>query len=145
MSKEQTYPLANIAPAGSNMFAHAPYIFLPAVLQALLSSQSDDILHTIRIDGMLTKPLKELQEYFRAKGGRLVIESEIEHVYLWKDSYVDVHTSKKDNTITISGYLLDSRLHGIVQDLERDFISKNKKNLVFTIIRNPNNSLAIRN
>jgi hypothetical protein len=73
------------------------------------------------------------------------MESEIEYVFIWKDSYVDVHVNKKDTGISIHGYLLDANLHGIEKDLERDFISRNKTNLVFTIIKNPDNSLDIRN
>ena len=135
----------NVVPAGGQVWGHAPYIYLPTVIQALLAS-SDEVLHQVRIDGLLIKPLKELQAYFQAKGGRLVVEAEgQEYVYLWKDSFIDLHVTKKDNTITVSGYLLDSKLHGIVADLERDFISKDKKNLVFTIVKNPDNSLAIRN
>jgi hypothetical protein len=145
MSKDQPYSLDHIAPAGTNVYMHAPYFMLPTVIQALLSSHSGEVLHTLAINGMLIKPLQELKDYFLAKGGRLIMESEIEYVFIWKDSYVDVHVNKKDTGISIHGYLLDANLHGIEKDLERDFISRNKTNLVFTIIKNPDNSLDIRN
>jgi hypothetical protein len=145
MSKDQPYSLDHIAPAGTNVYMHAPYFMLPTVIQALLSSHSGEVLHTLAINGMLIKPLQELKDYFLSKGGRLIMESEIEYVFIWKDSYVDVHVSKKDTGISISGCLLDANLHGIEKDLERDFISRNKTNLVFTIIKNPDNSLDIRN
>ena len=135
----------NVAPAGSQVWGHAPYIYLPTIIEALLSSQ-DGVLHSVHIDGLLTKPLLYLQNYLQAKGGKLVVENKnSEYVYLWKDSFLDIHVTKKDDTIIITGYLLDAKLHEMIAEIESDFISKNKKNLVFTIVKNPANSLAIRN
>jgi hypothetical protein len=142
----KTYSLDNIAPVGSYIYTGAQQIFMPMVLQALLSSDGTKTLRHLKVDGILTKPLEELVAYLRGKGGKCVIQDDDCHhcFFLWEDSFIDVFFDKKTNVIDISGYYLDPSIEQLVKELETAFISKVKNNLVFTIVKS-GDKLAITN
>lgn len=145
MSRDESYSLDHVIPAGSYVYSGASSLYMPTIIQALLSADGDKKLQNIYVSGMLIKPLEDLLSYFQSKGGKCVIDKYKEdYTFIWKDSFLDVDFNKKSNAITVSGYVLDDQLMAMVVDLETTFISTVKKNLVFTIIKS-GDSFQIKN
>ena len=145
MSKDKSYPLENIVPAGGHSGISGYYLFLPRILQALLSAKGDKTLYNINISGVLVKPLDDFLAFMKKKGGKKVISKTTgDYTFVWEESYVDINFDHKSHNIFISGMTLDWQLAHMSQELENDFISKVKTNLVFTIIQS-GGDLAISN
>lgn len=136
MPKDKSYPLEGIIEAGNWGYTTGSSLFAPTVIQALLSAKGKKKLQNISVNGMLVKPLDELFKYFESKGGKCAIaKTSGDYTYVWEESFIDIDFNKKTNTISIAGLTLDPKLTQMTEELEKDFVSKVKKNLVFTIIK----------
>lgn len=137
MPKTKSYSLNNIIQAGNwNNSSGAATLFSPRIYQALLSANGKKVMSNIHSSGVLTKSVGDLLEFFASKGGKLVIShSTGDYAFLWDDSYIAIDYNKKSNAISIAGLTLDPELAKVSTELEAGYISKVKKNLVFTIIK----------
>lgn len=137
-SGKSLFPMGNIVRVGFPWNdANASSIFTPMVIQALMSNLGSKVLHDIHVSGLLTKPLQDLLDYLKGKGGKLAIacEEDGEYTYIWDDTFVAVCFTKKEALISIGGKTCDAELAKISDELKRDFISEAKNNLVFTIVK----------
>lgn len=136
--KNNIYSLDNIQTAGNPyMYISGSALFRPLLIQNLLSSR-EKTLHTTAISGTLTKTLEELQTAFTEAGARIAVNQyNGDFLYVWPDySYSDVDYNKKTNLISITGTFLDPKIGEFISSLEKDFVSKVKKNLIYSIIQN---------
>jgi ATPase family associated with various cellular activities (AAA) len=134
---KRKYSLDNIVEAGGwGAYTTGSALYSPKIVQALLSSDGDKVLQNISVSGVLIKSLDTLFSYIKSLGGKQIVhKTNGDHTFIWEDSYIDVDFNKKSNAISISGYILDPKLLAMVPVLEKDYVSKIKKNLVFTIIK----------
>jgi len=144
---DKEYPLDQIVGAGNySIYTTGTALFMPKLLQSVLSSK-DKVIKNISHNGVLVKTLPELFSFLESRGGRQVVEKVLgDWVYVWDDySFIDIDYNKKNNNISISGMGVNNTLRDLAPHLERDFISKVKKNLIFSIVRNSSGGLDIRN
>jgi hypothetical protein len=137
MSEKKEYSLDHITQVGNwSIYTTGTALFLPQLLQSLLSS-NEKVLQQISIGGVLTKPIDELKEFLSTNGGRLVVSKKTgDYVYVWPDgSYINVDFAEKSKGISISGYATDQKVMDLVPTLEKEFTTKVKTNLIFSIIR----------
>lgn len=144
MPKERSYSLDNIVHSGEWSYNTGFALYMPTIIQALLSSNGEKKLQHLSVSGMLMKSMDELLVFFQGHGGRCIIHKHDAYSYIWDDSFIDIEFNKKTNTISIGGYVLDQKIMDLVPELEKDFVSKVKKNLVFTIVKQ-GESLVIKN
>jgi ATPase family associated with various cellular activities (AAA) len=130
------YPLDSIANVGSYYYVGGAALYTPKLLQAVLSS-SKNVLRNFAESGVLIKDTSELFALMIKHGGRMVVEKHSgDWVFHFKDnSYVDIDLNKKNKNITISGQYLNNTLTTIVEAIKKDFITKVKTNLIFSIIK----------
>lgn len=137
MLQNETYSLDNIISAGEYCYISGETLLLPAIIQIWLSSQGEKKLQDFHIDGMLTSTFNEVDLLLVRHGGKCVLNlHDSSFVYAFDDSYIDIGYDKKDHTIVVSGFTLNPQILELISALEKDHISKVKKNLVFTIIKN---------
>lgn len=145
MSEKEDYSLDHISQVGNwSIYTTGTALYLPKLLQSLLSSD-DKVLQNISVNGVLTKPLDELKAFMVSNGGRLTVSKKTgDYVYLWEDySFINIDFSEKSKNIGISGYTTDQSLIDMAVVLEKDFVTKVKTNLIFSIVRT-SSSLEIR-
>lgn len=133
----KNYSLDNIVPVGTTWIgSDTESIYFPTVLKALLSS-NDKVLRRASYSGVLTKDLEELFTYIKSFSGRMIVDDEKggHFSFVWKDSYLGIAFNKKTNNIRIGGYYLDESLTEMFSFIDTSFVSKEKKNLVFTIVK----------
>lgn len=137
--------LNNIIPIGSWPYVTGNGVMTPYVLQLLLSDKSKT-LTTFLYKGILIKALPELMKAMESKGARCFSKSIdlASMLYIWDHSYVDITYDKKNNAIEIAGHITDPELITFFQSVEVDFISKDKKNIVFSIVQTKS-GLEIKN
>lgn len=134
---EKDYPLQNIIQAGNySVYTTATALYLPKLIQTLLSSD-DKILRTFHVGGLLVKTLDETFDLIESYGGRkTVVKQNGDYVFTFKDtSFVEIDHYKSNNNITINGQVLDPKLIDMALILEKDYVTKVKTNLVFSIIQ----------
>lgn len=137
MPHDETYSLDNIFSAGDFPYVYGQSLLLPKMLQLWLSSKGEKKLQDFHIDGMLTSSIDALFLVVAQYGGKCVLNlHDSTFLYSWEDSFLEIRFYKKDKTITVSGYTLNPQILELISVLEKDHISKVKKNLVFTIIKN---------
>lgn len=139
------YSLDHISQVGNwSIYISGGALFKPRLLQSLLSS--DKVLQDNSVSGTVMKSLEEIQQSIVEAGGRLVVARKSnDFVYVWEDfSYVDVDYNKKTNLISVSGTFTDPRVGELITNLEKDSISKVKKNLIYSIIQT-SSGLEIKN
>jgi hypothetical protein len=130
------YSLDHIANVGSYYYVGGAALYTPKLLQAVLSS-SRNVLRNFNVNGVLLKDISELFSLLISHGGRLVVEKASgDYVYHFKDnSYIDIDFNKKNKNIIISGQYLNRTLTEVIGILEKEFVTKVKANLIFSIIR----------
>lgn len=130
------YSLDNIHNVGEWMYYSAQSILMPRLLQQLLSNNFKKKLEYAICGGLLTKELETLITTIEAQGYSCIIKkSEDEFVFAQDKGYICVHYGKKEKTISMDTWAVDPKLIVFFKKLETDFVSKIKKNLVFSIIR----------
>lgn len=145
MPKAKSYSLDHIISAGSWAYSSGAYLFTPMVLQATMSNPGVKVLRNITISGMLIKSIDDIHTYMKGKGGKLAISKTTgDYTYVWEDTFVDINYNKKANTVSITGLTCDPELAKISKDLEETYVTKVKKNLIFTIVQG-SSGLEIRN
>jgi len=136
---DKEYSLQNIVNVGNGtIYTSGSALCLPQLLQSLLSS-TDKVLQTLNVSGILTQPLDTLLCLIKDKGGRLLVSkiTSGDYVFVFKDhSYIYIDFAEKTMNISVAGYVLDPMLVELGATIEKEFISKIKKNLIFSIIRN---------
>lgn len=136
MKKE--YSLDNIFAAGSSWPAiDANSLFLPNILQRLLSNPLELKMSHRGASGTITTSIEDIRERCVKGGGHLILEKDLtgDYIYLWKDSYITIDYNKKANSVILGGYHLDPRVGELIQEIEKDCTTKTKKNLVFSIVQ----------
>lgn len=141
-----SYSLDHIFTAGGYPYTSGSALCLPKIFQMLLSAQ-DKVLEAFGHSGTLTKTLPEFLAAIEARGGRCLVRKVHtgDWVYTWEHSYLDLDYNKKSNAISISGYCTDPELIPFFKDLEDNFMSKDKKNMVFSIVKDSSGNLTIKN
>lgn len=139
MSKKE-YSADNIINAGQGWpYTSAASLFLPRIMQRFLSDPEAAVLKNRSAGGTLLKPFEEVLEKIKSYGGVLVRQDhERDFTFLWKDSYVEIDYNKKTNSSTLASYFLDPKIDALITELEKDFLTKTKKNLVFSIVQTSN-------
>lgn len=140
------YPLSNVSQVGSYPYTYGGSLCLPKILQSILSDKTKTLDH-FHYTGTLTKTLPELLEAIEKLGARCLARKseDFDYVYTWDHSFADIGYGKKSNSISLSGYTTDLKLLEQLKELQLSFISKNKKNMVFTIIKTSSGGLEIKN
>lgn len=130
------YSLGDITPVGTYYYTSGSALYMPLILQSVLSS-SRNVLRNFAISGMLVKDIPQLMVFLKTSGGRMVVEkSQGDYVFHWKDnSFIDIDYNKKSKTINISGTYLNNTLKDVIAILEKEFVTKVKSNLIFSIIK----------
>ena len=134
---DKDYSLDNIFSAGAAWPSiEANALFMPRILQRFLSDIDNQKLQYKYVTGTLVKSLDEIKARIEEMGGRCVVQKfETDFMFVWKDSYVDLDFNKKTNSITFASYFLDPKVGDLIDDLEKNYITKIKKNLIFSIIQ----------
>jgi ATPase family associated with various cellular activities (AAA) len=135
--KQEGYSLDHIAGVGdSSIYTYGNSLLMPRLLQHLLSND-DLILQEFNVNGTLTKSLPELLALIKDSGGRMLKSYKNEYIFSWKDhSYVSMYYYEKTNNVTITGQFTNDSLLSVSRTLDKEYVSKIKKNLIFSIIRN---------
>jgi hypothetical protein len=134
--KDKSYSLDNIIQAGNWGYSTGSSLYTPMVVQSLLSAKGKKKLVNLHVSGMLVKSLDDLFKYIESKGGVCTIAKTTgDYTYIWEDSFLDIDYNKKNQAISLSGLALDPELVKMMVVLEKDYITKVKKNLVFTIVK----------
>jgi len=133
------YSLDNITPVGTYYYTNGASLYMPFLLQAVLSS-GRNVLRNMAVSGVFVKD-KDLSQLFvllKTSGGRMVVDKpgSGDYVWVWKDnSYIDIDHNKKSKTISISGHYLNNTLKEVAALIEKEFVTKVKSNLIFSIIK----------
>lgn len=142
--KEKDKPTINVVASGSTIYGVSPVgLYLPRVFKKHLETNCFlDIRHAT---GTLTITQEELFAYLVENGGQKVLaQYDSDWTYLWDPSFMNISFSKKSNNITISGYLIEPALSKVFEHMETNFISKSKKDLIFSIVKS-STSLEMKN
>ena len=137
MSAKKEYSLDHIQKAGEySIYTTASALYLPSLLQALLSSPSA-VLRNISENGLLIKPKEDLFQLVENSGARMVAESKNGlRIYLYEDSsYLAVDCSSTTKVCNISGHTLDPKLVDMAALIKKEYLTSVKSNLVYTIIK----------
>lgn len=131
------YSLDNIFNVGTSWpDVSAPSLFLPRILQRFLSDLDNQQFRYKYVNGTLVKTFEDLVARIEAEGGRCAVhKGESNFVFLWKDSYIDISYAKKTAAITFSSYFLDPKVGNLLEEIEKDYVTKTKKNLIFSIVQ----------
>jgi hypothetical protein len=143
---KKPYSLDHIEVAGTWQVLSGATLYLPKVIQSVLSDPNKR-LEVLSAVGTLQKPLEELSSLLESKGGKCqIITAEGNGLcYVWSDSFINISFSKKNKSIEIGGYLTDPDLIKMFKEqINKEFVSKTKKNLVFSIIKTQS-GLVIKN
>lgn len=106
------------------------------VIRSLLSSDGKKKLVNLHVSGVLLKSLDELFKFVESRGGVCTIgKTTGDYTFIWEDSFIDIDYNKKSQAISVGGLSLDPKLSDMMKVLETEYITKAKKNLVFTIIK----------
>jgi hypothetical protein len=141
------YSLDHITNVGTYYYVGGAALYMPQLLQSVLSSNRNSI-HSVSVSGVLVKDITELFDYLVKSGGHLVVEKKLsgDFTFHWKDnSWIDVDFNKKNKNISMSGYYLNSTLQKVAEVLEKDYVTKVKANLIFSIIKDSTGALKINN
>lgn len=144
--KVPQYSLDNITPIASYVYSGASAICLPPIIRHILSS-ANATADKFSCSGTLLKPFDKLIKLIESKGGRLIVRNQAidEMIYMWGDhSYLDIDYSKKSNYASMAGWISDPKLYAAMKKIEKEYICKDKKNMIFTIVKN-SYGLEIRN
>jgi hypothetical protein len=148
MSKDKSYSLDHIIPAGNYAYFSGKDICMPTMIQSLLSSKGDKFIQQVSGHGILTNSLDELLLVIQNNGGKKIIHNDScgsgIYTFIWEDSFMDIIFDSKNKSINMNGYFLDPKLVKMFSILKDNFISTSKTNLVFVIIQNKD-ELEIRN
>jgi len=146
MPRKKSYSLDHIVPAGGWTYTSGSAVCLPSMLKLVLSDKSKT-LDYYHYNGTLLKTLPELLALIEAKGAHLIFRNQVhdEFLYSWDHSYVTVDYTKKSNAISISGYCTDPELYAFFKELDTQFVSKDKKNMIFSIVKDSSGNLTIKN
>jgi hypothetical protein len=143
----KSYSLDNIISVGNySFYVSGAALYFPSMLKALLDSEGKKCLKDFTVSGVLTKTFEEMHAFFKDNKGLLTVARELtgDYVYLFKDGFLNVDYAKKTKSITISGYTFDDNLLALVKSFEKEYITKIKTNLIYTIVRS-GSDLTIRN
>lgn len=137
MSSKKEYSLDNIFNAGQSWpDLSATSLLMPRILQQLFTDIGDRKLQYGYVSGTLTKDHAELVERIMKAGGKPVIHKfEFDFVFVWEGSYLNLDYNKKSKMLVCSGYYLDPEVGDLFKEIEKDFITKEKKNLIFSIVK----------
>jgi hypothetical protein len=124
-----------VVPAGQSIYGiNVIGLYLPRALKHHLDTGSP--LDAKSVSGILSIPIEELCKYLEDNGGvRGVCQYDSEYSYLWNYSFLNISYSKKTSSISITGYLMSAELVALMKSIETNFISKSKKDLVFSIVK----------
>lgn len=134
---DKPYSLDHIERAGTWQVVSGATLNLPRVLQAVLSDPNKK-LEVLSASGTMQKPLEELSTLLESLGGKCQISMTEGNglCYVWDDSFITINYSKKNKSVEIGGYLTKPELVEVFKEqINKDFVSKTKKNLVFSIIK----------
>jgi hypothetical protein len=130
------YSLDNIVNAGGSVYGEITGLYRPQLFQALLSGDGKKKLQDFEVSGTLTKSIPELLAFFESRGGKCTVAKRNgDYAFKWKEAYVYVDYRKKGDAVVIQCETLDPSLLNMAPALEKDFVTKTKKKLVFTIIQ----------
>lgn len=134
---DKEYSLDNIFNVGASWPSiEASSLFMPRILQRFLSDLDNQKLQFKYIGGTLVKSFEDVVARIEALGGRCVVQKyKTDFMFIWKDSYIDIDYAEKTKTITFAAGYLDQRVGELIDELEKDYITKTKKNLIFSIIQ----------
>jgi hypothetical protein len=136
MPKDKSYSLDNIIQAGNWGYSTGSSLYTPMVVQALLSAKGKKKLVNLNTSGVLVKSLDDLFKFVESKGGVCTIAKTTgDYTYVWEDSFIDIDYNLKTQAISIGGLSLDPELTKMMKSIEADYITKVKKNLIFTIVK----------
>lgn len=144
MSDSKDYSKDNIFSAGTWGYVDASSVLLPALMAQVLSDPGTKKLEGKSVSGTLTIPFSELLKRIEVKRvgdvlPNLVIKKNAsQYVYYWPEGYLDIDYTKKTNAITIATNFLNDELGNFLSDLDKEVISKDKKNLIFSIVQTTN-------
>lgn len=120
--------------AGHNIYGvDSIGLYLPGILKYHLDTKSS--LEVKYADGMLTEPLENLFALLEKNGAKLGLKIQHKYTYLWDNSFIVISKTNKNNEISLAAYLTDPKLVELFSFIEKSFISKSKKDLVFSIIK----------
>jgi len=122
--------------AGSSVYGiSAAGLYLPRIFKHHLDTGAP--LDVKYASGTLSIPIEDLIKLLEESGAtRGVCQyGGSEYNYLWNPSYISISFTKKSNAISITGYLMEQRLLDLFKHIEDNFISKSKKDLVFSIVK----------
>jgi ATPase family associated with various cellular activities (AAA) len=124
-----------VIPAGQSIYGiNAIGLYLPRALKHHLDTNCP--LDAKNISGTLSISIEELSKFMEENGGtRGVCQYDNEFNYLWGYSFINYNFSKKTNAISITGYLMTPELIEMMKNIETNFVSKSKKDLVFSIVK----------
>lgn len=125
----------NVIPAGQSIYGiNSVGLYLPRALKYHLDTNCP--LDTKHVSGTLSISIDEFGKFMEGQGGiRGVCQSDSEYNYLWDYSFINYSYNKKTNSISISGYLMRPELIELMKTIENTFVSKSKKDLVFSIVK----------
>lgn len=138
MSEKKEFSLDHLPQIGNwSIYTNGTALCLPQLLQSLLSCE-DKVLQTISVGGTLTKSLEELQAFMVSNGGRLLVSKKTgDYVYVWPDkSFINIDYAIKSKNVSVSGYTTSPKMMEMSDILEKEYVSKIKTNLIFSIVRN---------
>lgn len=130
------FSLNNIINAGANGPHYgASNIYGPQIIQYLLNSDVK-MLEIASDNGVLTKPFEDLIKHFLDVGARPVLNrSDIEYAFLWKESLIEISYNKKNKIAHIGWWCTDKDALAFIKQTVKDFTTKDKKNLVYSIVK----------
>jgi hypothetical protein len=122
--------------AGSSIYGiSAAGLYLPRIFKHHLDTGAPlDVKHA---SGTLSIPIEDLIKYLEESGGKRGVcqYDGGEYNYLWNPSYISISFTKKSNAVSVTGYLMEEKLLVLFKHIEDNFISKSKKDLVFSIVK----------
>lgn len=135
--KEKEYSLDNIVSVGQSWpYTSSLSLFVPRILQKFLSDPLNQKLQNKSTTGTLTKTFEETVAKIESYGGKLVRQDqERDYGFLWDGSFLEFDYYKKTNTATMTAYYLDPKVGDLIAELEKDYLTKTKKNLIFSIVQ----------
>lgn len=136
-TKKDSYSLDNIMPAGAgSIYDGATNLLMPSLIKELLSNPGS-VLQDSDITGTLVKELDDLFALIKSYGGKFFIKKKGLFSFVWDNhSFFNMWFSEKTKNATIEINYLNDSLTELASIIEKDYVSKIKKNLIFSIIRN---------
>lgn len=130
-------PIVNVIPAGDTVYGVYPLgLYLPKIYEYHLKTMSP--LEIDSESGTLNVPLEELFKFLEDNGGKKVYSnSGYEYVFSWDTSMIKITFTEKSKHISAAGYITDPKLMEVFKEVNKRFITKEVKNLIFTIVKTP--------